>query len=52
MSLNFDMYISVLYREKNEHNEKSKEVIVKGITKLDADKVRHCVSKTKVLDIL
>lgn len=46
------MYIFVVYREKNEHNEKSKEVLMKGLFKSEDDKVRNCKSTMEVLDRL
>ena len=40
------------YREKNEYNEKANEVIMRGLSKPYADRVRRCESTMKVLSRL
>lgn len=39
-------------KEKSERNEKGKEVIMKGLSNLDVDKLRHCETTREMLGIL
>ena len=41
MVINADVWLSVEYGEKNEFNAEAKEIIMKGLSKPDADKVSH-----------
>jgi len=52
MALDVDMWLSILNEEKNEHNEEAQNIIMKGISKLDADKVRYCELVKEVLERL
>lgn len=52
LALNVNMYVSVVSREKNENNEKAKEVIMKVLSKTDVDKVNNCKLTMEMLDIL
>ena len=44
--------MSMIYGERNEFNTKSKEIIMKGLSKLDAKEVRHCDIEKEMLDKL
>ena len=52
LALDVDMWRSILNVEKSELSEKAHKIIMKGISKPNADKVRHCESAKEVLDIL
>jgi len=48
MALDVDLWNG----EKSEQNEESQNIIMKGLSKSDADKVRHYESEKEVLDKL
>jgi len=52
MALDADMWLSILNGEKSEKNEEAQKIIMKGLSKSDVDKVRHCESGKEVLDKL
>lgn len=49
MALDVDLWCSIMNGDKNELNEESKRIIIKGLSKLDADKVGHRETKKKML---
>ena len=52
LALNVDMWHFVHYREKNDQNVNVKEIIMRGLSKTDADKVRHYESAINMLSSL
>ena len=52
MIINEDVWLSMIYGERNEFNTKAKEIIMKGLSKLDYDKVWNCKSTMELLDRL
>jgi len=49
MIVNEDIWMSLIYGKTNEFNAEVNEIIMKGLSKLDVDKVRHCELEKEML---
>jgi len=52
MVVNEDIWLFVIYGERNELNIEANEIIMKGLSKPDVDKMRHCELAKEMLDRL
>ena len=50
MIVNEDIWFSVIYGERNDFNTEDKEIIMKGLSKPNVDRVRHYESLKEMLD--
>ena len=52
MVINENIWLSIIYGERIDFKTEPKEIIMKGLSKPNVDKVRHCETIKEMLDIL
>jgi len=52
MVINENIWLLVIYGDRNEFNAEAKEIFLKGISKLDIEKVRHYETIKEILERL